>query len=178
MKEKEEIFNAVKIISSEVHSDARGELQQVYNNEIVNLISMGSKQICHTYYSRSRENTIRGLHYQFGVNQDRLISIISGSILDVVLDIRKDSPTFGCHEKIHLDSSSLIWIPTGFAHGFQALTNDTIMLYQCTGAYSQDSERCINVFDRTVNIKWKNKKDTIISDKDLSGIEFNDADYF
>lgn len=178
MREISEIFGKVKIIKSETYADDRGMLQQVYNSEIDSLLSLNAKGICHVYYSISRNKTIRGLHYQYGVEQGRLISLISGTILDVIVDLRKDSKTFGHHQRVILEPSSLVWIPSGFAHGFQALSDDTIMLYQCTGPYSPESERCINVFDKRLNIVWEDTKDAIISQKDLMGIDFKNADYF
>ena len=122
--------------------------------------------------SKSSKGVVRGLHWQeepYG--QGKLVQCISGSILDVAVDIRKESVNFGKHVIVELDENKLkfLWIPTGFAHGFQALENNTIVSYKVTNYWNKDSEKSIR-FD-SVNINWPINP-IKISDKDNQAIEF------
>ena len=118
--------------------------------------------------SQSKKGTIRGLHYQIGDSaQGKLVNVIRGKIIDYAVDIRFGSPTFGEYVAVELSAENhkQLWIPAGFAHGFEALENNTIVQYKCTSYYSPEKERSILYDDYDIGIVWKTKY-PIISLKD------------
>jgi len=116
--------------------------------------------------SFSRRGVVRGLHYQLRpMEQGKMVYVISGRVYDVAVDIRKNSPWFGRHVSVYLEPGHALWIPPGFAHGFQAL-EDTYLLYLVTKEYSPHHERCINWSDPELGIDWPIRADVIVSEKD------------
>ena len=116
----------------------------------------------------SKKDVIRGLHFQYEPNaQGKLVRCMTGKVMDVVVDIRRNSPTFGQHEKFVLDSEigNMLYVPAGFAHGFLAL-EETIFVYKCTGYWHKASESGILYNDPILNIDW-GIEDPIVSAKDL-----------
>ena len=124
--------------------------------------------------SLSSKGVLRGLHFQNPpYAQGKLVRVIKGAVLDVALDIRKDSPTYGEHFSIELseENKTIVWIPPGFAHGFITLEDDTIFTYKCTGVYNAASEGSLLWNDADLNIDWR--IDTpLVSDKDLLAESF------
>ncbi len=107
--------------------------------------------------SKSKKGVIRGLHYQLPpYAQGKLITVSYGAVVDVALDLRKDSITFGEHVAVELNDQNrcMLWIPPGFAHGFSALREDTVVHYKCTAYYNKESERGIRADDPDLRIKW------------------------
>ena len=128
--------------------------------------------------SKSKRGTIRGLHYQIGeFAQGKLCQVMQGRVLDVALDIRFGSPTFGEYIKVELsdENHKQIWIPTGFAHGFSVLSDETIFHYKCTNYYSKKDERSILFNDPDLNIDWQ-VNDVEVSEKDLRGVSFKNIE--
>lgn len=128
--------------------------------------------------SKSQKGTIRGLHYQVGeVAQGKLCQVISGKVLDVAVDIRFGSPTFGQYFSIVLseENKKQLWIPAGFAHGFSVLSPEAIFSYKCTAYYSKPNERSIIYNDPDLMIDWK-VDNQIVSDKDLKAKFFKDIE--
>ena len=126
--------------------------------------------------SKSKKGVLRGLHFQAPpFDQGKLVQVITGSVLDVVVDIRRNSPSYGQTFQIVLNSTdrNQLWIPPGFAHGFVSLEDDTIFSYKCTNTYSKEHEGCILWNDPTLAIDW-NVEDPIISPKDTEGILFHE----
>lgn len=124
--------------------------------------------------SKSAKGTVRGLHLQIGEKaQGKLCQVIYGRVLDVAVDIRRDSRTFGKHFSIELSEENHIqlWIPKGFAHGFSVLSNEAIFSYKCTEYYDKESERSILFNDPDLAIDWK-VEEPIVSDKDLHADTF------
>jgi dTDP-4-dehydrorhamnose 3,5-epimerase len=122
--------------------------------------------------SRSVKGVLRGLHFQLPpVAQGKLVRVTKGAVLDVALDIRKDSPTFGKHFSIELneDNKRQLWIPPGFAHGFVSLIDDTVFQYKCTNYYSPENECAILWSDSDLNIDWK-LNDVTVSEKDKNAL--------
>ncbi|MCY0867613.1 MAG: dTDP-4-dehydrorhamnose 3,5-epimerase [Desulfurococcus sp.] len=118
--------------------------------------------------SRSKRGVIRGLHYQLKpMEQGKLVTVLNGRIVDVAVDIRRGSPWFGKHVMVELSAEEprLLWIPPGFAHGFQALEDNTLVLYFVTKEYSRESERCINWSDPELGVKWP-IREAVVSSKD------------
>ncbi|MCH7516519.1 MAG: dTDP-4-dehydrorhamnose 3,5-epimerase [Bacteroidetes bacterium] len=128
--------------------------------------------------SKSVKETIRGLHYQVGdTAQGKLCQVIKGKVLDVVVDIRFDSPTFGKHFSLELseNNKTQLWIPPGFAHGFSVLSDEAIFSYKCTNIYSYPDERVILYNDPDLNVDWK-VLNPIVSEKDLKAKSFKDIE--
>ena len=126
--------------------------------------------------SMSKKGAVRGLHYQVGEKaQGKLCMVISGVVLDVAVDLRFGSPTFGKYysEILSEENHNQIWIPPGFAHGFSVLSETAVFLYKCTELYSKDHERAIIYNDPHLNIDWK-VKNPIVSEKDMQAILFKD----
>lgn len=120
--------------------------------------------------SRSRQGTLRGLHYQIERPQGKLVQVISGAIFDVAVDLRRSSPTYGQWVGQHLDADfpMSLWIPPGFAHGFYVLSEMATVLYKCTDYYRPEFERAINWADPELAIAWPlvENRPPILSDKD------------
>lgn len=126
--------------------------------------------------SMSKQGAVRGLHYQVGEKaQGKLCMVISGKVLDVAVDVRFGSPTFGKHycEILSDENHNQIWIPPGFAHGFSVLSETAIFSYKCTELYSKEHERSIIYNDPDLNINWQVDK-PIVSEKDLMAVSFKD----
>jgi dTDP-4-dehydrorhamnose 3,5-epimerase len=121
--------------------------------------------------SKSRRGVVRGLHYQLKpMEQGKLVAVLRGRILDVAVDIRRGSPWFGRYVAVELSESNryMLWIPPGFAHGFQALEDDTLVLYLVTKEYSPEHERCIAWDDPELGIQWPMKENVVLSERDKS----------
>jgi dTDP-4-dehydrorhamnose 3,5-epimerase len=119
--------------------------------------------------SLSQKGAVRGLHFQAPpFEQGKLVRVITGAVIDVIVDIRKNSPTYGQHFSVELneENKTMFWIPPGFAHGFETLVDNTIFLYKCTKLYDKSSEGGLLFNDSEIGINWKTKE-PIVSDKDL-----------
>jgi dTDP-4-dehydrorhamnose 3,5-epimerase len=128
--------------------------------------------------SKSKKGTVRGLHYQIGKDvQGKLCQVIKGKVLDVAVDIRFNSPTFGNYYSIELseDNHTQFWMPPGFAHGFSVLSDEAIFHYKCTEYYSKENERSILYNDSDLKIDWKVEK-PIVSEKDRLAKLFKDIE--
>ena len=130
-------------------------------------------------YSISKKNVLRGIHYQINPKaQGKLVSVIKGRVFDVVVDIRRGSPRYGKWDSFMLakDDNKMLWIPEGFAHGFLALEDDTVMSYNITGSeWSKDHERGIVWNDKKLGIKWP-VPDPVVSEKDSMHPTFEKAE--
>ncbi|MBP7557007.1 MAG: dTDP-4-dehydrorhamnose 3,5-epimerase [Chitinophagaceae bacterium] len=159
----------LKILEPRVFEDSRGYFFESYNEATFqqNGISMGFVQ---DNQSSSSYGVIRGLHYQLPPHaQTKLVRVLYGTILDVVLDIRQGSPTFGQHYAIELsaDNKKQLLVPRGFAHGFSVLSEKAVVLYKCDGFYNKESDAGILYNDPALNIDWKIPADkAIVSEKD------------
>lgn len=125
---------------------------------------------------------MRGLHYQKGdFSQAKLVRVIKGRVLDVAVDLRKDSSTFGKHVMVELsdENKKQFFIPRGFAHGFLVLSDEAIFTYKVDNVYSPENEASIRFDDPDLNINWPiDSNDIQTSQKDLNGVAFKDAEYF
>ena len=124
--------------------------------------------------SYSKKNVVRGLHLQTKEAQGKFVSVLKGKIFDVSLDLRKNSKTFGKFFTTYIDekNSNSIYIPPGFAHGFQALDKENYVVYACTKYRNKNSEVSINPIDKVLKIKWPNKT-KIISEKDKKAMSYD-----
>ena len=148
--------------------DNRGYFREVLLEKLI------KKRFKFTVISSSKKNVLRGLHMQKKFPQGKYISVIKGKILDVVVDCRKKSKTFGKHFKIIISekNSKSIYVPPGFIHGFVGLEKENIVLYSCTNYRNKQSELGVKWNDKNLNINWGIKK-PILSKKDKNNIHFN-----
>lgn len=177
MKVTKTFIDGLLIIELEVFGDDRGYFFETYRETEYKGIGLKEKFV-QDNISKSIKNTIRGLHYQVGDKaQGKLCQVICGKVLDVAVDIRFSSPTFGKFFAIELsgDDKKQLWIPPGFAHGFSVLSDDVIFLYKCTNYYSKKDERAIRFDDPLLNIDWK-VDNPIVSGKDLEAKFFKEIE--
>jgi len=163
------------IIKPDVFEDERGYFFESFNYSKFQDLGMDIRFL-QDNESKSRKGVLRGLHFQSPpFAQGKLVRVMQGSVLDVAVDIRKNSPTYGKWESIILSGRNkwMYWIPEGFAHGFVTLEDDTIFFYKCTNVYNKGSEGSILWNDPDLNINW-NIKDPVISDKDRNSPVFRD----
>ena len=169
-------IKGLKIIEPTVFGDVRGYFFESFNQSEFEK-SIGKKvSFCQDNQSLSNTGVVRGLHFQNPPHaQGKLVRVMQGSVLDVALDIRKESPTFGQFHVILLsaENKKQFWIPEGFAHGFSTLEDNTIFQYKCTNYYHPSSENSVLWCDNQLNIDWL-VKDAIISAKDQSGVKWED----
>jgi len=165
------------IIEPDVFTDDRGYFFESYSKQRYNDFGI-TEDFVQDNYSKSKKGTVRGLHYQVGDKvQGKLCQVIEGEVLDVAVDIRFGSPTFGKYFSIILNSEkkTQLWIPAGFAHGFSVLSDEAIFAYKCSNYYSKVNERAILFNDSDLNIDWKVIY-SIVSEKDLSAAKFKDIE--
>ena len=163
-------FSGLKIIQSKSYKDIRGLFKEDYKKKFFK-----NKNFVFGCTSSSKKNVIRGLHLQTKYSQEKYVSVLKGAILDVVVDLRKESRTYGKHYKIILsdENAKSIFIPAGFAHGFLALKKENIIYYTCTNYRSAKHEVGILWNDKDLKIKWPIKK-PIISSKDKKNLKFSE----
>ncbi len=170
----------VKIIEPGVLHDERGFFFESYNQQQFENLLGKSIQFVQDNHSFSKKNVLRGLHYQLQPKaQSKLVRVVQGEIFDVVVDIRKKSPTFGHWFGCILSSSNhkQIWIPEGFAHGFLVLSKTAECVYKTTEYYAPEQERTIHWNDPKLAIDWC-IKNPILSNKDQNAPNLNDAQVF
>ena len=182
MEIKKIFIPGVLIIKPEVFIDDRGFFLESWNQKNLFNSSGINDNFVQDNHSRSTlKGVLRGLHYQLNFPQGKLVRAVSGSILDVVVDLRKSSPTFGKYFSIELNDENnfQLWVPVGLAHGFLTLSNNTDVIYKTTEYYFPNDESCIKWDDVNLGIDWKLKGDKPkLSNKDEKGIAFNTAKYF
>ena len=165
----------VLLIEPRIFPDERGFFFESYNAERYVQEGVDVKFV-QDNVSKSKKGTIRGLHYQVGeYAQGKLCQVVRGRVLDVAVDIRHGSPTYGEYAEAELteDNHIQIWIPPGFAHGFSVLSDEAVFLYKCTAYYNKDSERSIMYNDPDLGIDWRVEAENI-SEKDMQGVAFRD----
>ena len=180
MEIKTTFIDGLLLIRPAVFKDKRGCFYESWNAHKFNA-AIGKEIIfVQDNQSISRAGVIRGLHYQTPPSaQSKLVRVVSGSILDIAVDIRPDSKTFGQYFSIIIDIESRwqLWIPEGFAHGFRALEVNTVVAYKCTDFYDPACEKSLKWDDKDLCIDWGDSpQDIIISDKDSAAISFKDLE--
>ena len=162
-------FPGLKIFDPAVFSDSRGYFVETFNENTFKTVGINVRFV-QDNESKSQYGVVRGLHYQLNPHaQAKLVRVISGEVLDVVVDIRKGSPTFGKIYEVILsgENKRQLFIPRGFAHGFSVLKNDTVFSYKCDNFYNKESEGGILLNDPTLAIDWRIPADQmLVSDKD------------
>ena len=174
MVEEKIDIEGLRIFNPEAFRDQRGYFMELYNEQRLNNAINGEVSFVQDNISNSHKDVLRGLHFQTPpFAQGKLVKVLKGKIMDVVVDIRKDSVTYGKHLKFELSEENglQLWIPEGFAHGFVALENNTLLSYKCTNYYSKNHEMALLWNDPDLNIDW-GIENPIVSEKDLQATSF------
>ena len=156
------------LVKTNIYKDNRGYFKEIEKNKLL------KKKFVFDCFSFSKKNTLRGLHLQLNKSQAKIISVVHGKILDVVVDLRKKSKTFGKYFAIEISQNSdfSLFIPENFAHGFLCLSRNCGVYYKCSNYRDEKSETTIRWDDKFLNIKWPIKK-PILSKKDKAGLSFD-----
>jgi dTDP-4-dehydrorhamnose 3,5-epimerase len=169
----------VFVLEPRVFGDERGFFFESYNQQI-----MAGVGIIETFvqdnHSCSSRNVLRGLHYQVKHPQGKLVRVVEGEILDVAVDMRRSSPTFGGWEGVRLsgENKRMLWIPAGFAHGFRVISEKAHVLYKATDFYAPEHERTLAWNDPDLEINWELDAQPTVSAKDQRGVAFRGAESF
>ncbi|MGJ0302088.1 dTDP-4-dehydrorhamnose 3,5-epimerase [Aliarcobacter cryaerophilus] len=169
----------VVIIEPKVHGDSRGYFVETFRTDKLEEFLGYQINFCQDNESKSSKGVLRGLHYQLPPHaQTKLVRVISGRVLDVAVDIRKNSPTFGQHVAVELsgENKKQLLIPRGFAHGFVVLEDDTVFAYKVDNYYSPECDRGIAFDDKNLNIDWiLNHNELNLSAKDTKQPKLNET---
>jgi dTDP-4-dehydrorhamnose 3,5-epimerase len=172
-------LDGVFVLEPKVFGDARGFFLESYNERV--MADLGIREhFVQDNHSYSTRNVVRGLHYQIQHPQGKLIRVITGEILDVVVDLRKSSRTFGKWGAVRLsgENKRMLWIPAGYAHGFRVVSDSAHVLYKATDFYTPESERTLAWNDPDLKVDWQLDGDPTVSGKDQRGVPFRDAEKF
>lgn len=173
-------LEGIWLIEPEVHEDARGFFMECWNEEVLQQAGVSAHFVQHNH-SRSHRGVLRGLHFQNPQPQGKLVRVTHGAIFDVVVDLRRSSPSFGqwAGYEISARNRHLLWVPEGFAHGFLALEPDTDLTYSCTARYAPQHEHCLAWNDPALAIEWPlDGLTSIISPKDSKGLALDEVRAF
>jgi dTDP-4-dehydrorhamnose 3,5-epimerase len=180
MKIESTALGGVLLLTPNVYRDDRGAFLETWNLRAMTEAGLPTTWV-QDNYSLSKKNVVRGIHYQVIQPQGKLVRVTHGAVLDVAVDLRRSSPTFGKHVAVDLDGESgrMLWIPVGFGHAFLALTEVVGFAYKVTDYYAPSGEQTIVWNDSELAIHWPvDAKDAIVSGKDQSGTVFRDAQVF
>lgn len=168
------------MIEPRVFGDDRGFFYESYNQKIFSEKSGATVEFVQDNHSRSSQNVLRGLHYQIQQPQGKLVRVVFGTIFDVVVDLRKSSPTFGQWVSCLLsaENKQQLWVPIGFAHGFLVVSEVAEVLYKTTDYYAPQYERCLLWNDPDLAIAWQGVTNPILSTKDQAGLTLKDCEVY
>lgn len=180
MKAVETNLKDCYIIEPLLFGDARGFFFESYNKKKFDEITQTSFQFVQDNHSKSSQGVLRGLHYQVKQVQGKLVRVIQGEVLDVVVDLRKSSPTFGksMTAVLSAENKKQIWIPPGFAHGFLVRSEVAEFLYKTTDFYAPEYEKTLIWNDPDLKIDWQINKAPLLSKKDESGALLKNAEIY
>jgi dTDP-4-dehydrorhamnose 3,5-epimerase len=169
----------VAIVEPQVFGDERGFFLESYHRRKFEEIGL-AQTFVQDNHSRSARNVLRGLHYQLGQPQGKLVRVVAGSIWDVAIDIRRQSPTFGqwIGEELSEQNKRMLWIPEGFAHGFVVISDSADVLYKTTDFYAPAEERSLLWNDPELAIEWPLDGAPLLSAKDRAGVPLSKAELF
>jgi dTDP-4-dehydrorhamnose 3,5-epimerase len=169
----------VVILEPRVFGDERGFFLESYNEKVFAELGIEVRFV-QDNHSSSRQSVLRGLHYQIKQAQGKLVRAVEGAILDVAVDVRRSSPTFGGWEAVRLsgENKRMLWIPPGFAHGFRVISERAQVLYKATDYYAPEHERTLAWNDPDLKIDWEVEGEPIVSAKDQRGVALRDAETF
>jgi dTDP-4-dehydrorhamnose 3,5-epimerase len=169
----------VFLLEPRVFSDDRGFFFESYNQQAMAEAGIQGRFV-QDNHSCSHRNVLRGLHYQIKQAQGKLVRVAEGEVLDVAVDLRRSSPSFGRWEAVRLsgENKRMLWIPAGFAHGFLVTTEKAHVLYKATDYYAPEYERTLAWNDSDLNINWELQGEAQVSAKDQRGVAFRNAETF
>jgi dTDP-4-dehydrorhamnose 3,5-epimerase len=169
----------VFILEPRVFGDERGFFFESYNRQVMADAGI-AEEFVQDNHSCSSRNVLRGLHYQVKHPQGKLVRVVEGEILDVAVDLRRSSLSFGRWEAVRLsgENKRMLWIPVGLAHGFRVLSEKAHVLYKATDFYSPQHERTLAWDDPQLKIDWELDSEPTVSAKDRRGVAFHDAECF
>lgn len=170
----------VVILEPKVWGDARGFFYESFNARLFRELTGAEVEFVQDNHSKSARGVLRGLHYQIQQPQGKLVRVAAGEVLDVAVDLRQSSPTFGRWVSVRLSAENRrqLWVPAGFAHGFVVLSETAEFLYKTTDYYAPEHERCVAWNDPTLAIDWEFDGEVQLSGKDQQGKALGDADVF
>jgi dTDP-4-dehydrorhamnose 3,5-epimerase len=170
----------VLVLETRVFTDARGFFLENYNRRSFKEATGVDAEFVQDNQSFSVRNVLRGLHYQIRQPQGKLVQVVAGDVYDVVVDIRRRSPSFGRWTGVSLSAAThrMLWVPPGFAHGFLVSSEHAIVQYKVTDYYAPQHERTILWNDHQLGIKWPLQREPILNDKDARGADFRSAELF
>ena len=170
----------VLVIEPKVYADERGFFFESYNERAFAQATGIAAKFVQDNHSRSVKNTVRGLHYQIRQPQGKLVRVVAGEIFDVVVDLRRSSPTFGRWSGHHLsaENKNMLWIPAGLAHGFAVLSDTADFLYKTTDYWAPQHERTLLWNDTDLAIAWPLAGEPILAAKDGAGQRLSEAEVF
>ena len=169
----------VLILEPKVFGDARGFFYESFNKKTLAPAGI-TAEFVQDNHSRSSQGVLRGLHYQIKQPQGKLVRVVAGEVFDVVVDIRKKSPTFGkwLGEHLSAENKRMLWVPPGFAHGFLVLSDYAEFLYKTTDYWAPEFERTIMWNDPDLGVAWPIQDPPQLSAKDKQGKPFKEAEVF
>lgn len=170
----------VLIFEPKIFGDDRGFFYESFNQKSFTEATGVDANFVQDNHSKSSRGVLRGLHYQIQQAQGKLVRVSSGEVLDVAVDIRKSSTTFGQWVGVILSAENKrqLWVPAGFAHGFVVLSEVAEFLYKTTDYYAPEFERCIRWNDEQLAVDWQYEGEPLVSDKDANGTSFKHAETF
>lgn len=170
----------VLLLEPKVFGDERGFFFESFNQKAFREVTGLDVEFVQDNHSKSVRNVLRGLHYQIQQPQGKLVRVVQGEVLDVAVDLRKGSKTFGqwVGEVLSADNKRQLWVPPGFAHGFVVRSETAEFLYKTTDYYAPQYERCIAWNDPDLGIDWRIEGEVALSAKDAQGVAFAAAEIF
>lgn len=175
MKVTKTVIDGALIIQPDVFGDQRGFFLETFQAQRYGEVLGTEFNFLQDNYSRSSQGVLRGLHFQKSKPQGKLVRVVSGEVYDVAVDLRRDSPTYGCYHGVYLNAENKLqfWLPPGLAHGFVVLSELADFEYKCTNYYDANDEACLIWNDPELNINWP-CDNPILSDKDKMGHKLKD----
>ena len=169
----------VLLLRPRVFGDARGFFFESYNRKAFASLGIDAEFV-QDNHSRSAKGVLRGLHYQIGQPQGKLVRVVAGEVFDVAVDLRRSSPHFGrvAAFRLSAETHDMAWIPPGFAHGFQVLSGHAEFLYKTTDYYAPEFERCLLWNDPALGIDWPLDGAPLLSAKDQAGLALAECEVF
>jgi dTDP-4-dehydrorhamnose 3,5-epimerase len=176
----ESALGGVLLFEPTVHGDSRGFFFESYRDDLFRQAAGEARPFVQDNHSRSVRHVLRGLHYQIHQPQAKLVRVVVGEVFDVVVDLRRRSPTFGkwMATTLSADNKRMLWIPDGFAHGFLVTSDAAETVYKATAYYAPEHERSLLWNDPDVGIAWPLAAPPVLSGKDLAGRRLADCESF
>ncbi len=176
----EKALNGVVLLEPKVFGDERGFFMETFNQRVFRELTGVTLDFVQDNHSRSARNVLRGLHYQIQQPQGKLVRVVSGSVFDVAVDMRRSSPTYGqwFGAELTAQNKRQLWVPPGFAHGFVVTSDIADFLYKTTDYWAPEFERSLAWNDPTVGVAWPLDGEPLLSAKDKSGAAFGVAESY